>query len=124
MGEQKQFNRAQRQLVENFCGLPAPERRGGGRPAGQLDDLVNRLVGSYLGRSGRLQTLADLWPQIVGKTLARLCQPYGIDGAVLTVHVSGDATAQELILRQREILREIRKLPDSAGIRSLRPLNR
>ncbi|MDR0340211.1 MAG: DUF721 domain-containing protein [Puniceicoccales bacterium] len=94
------------------------------RPAGRLDDLLNRLVGTCLSRFSRLQTLTDLWPQIVGKTLSRLSHPHGIRGFVLTVLASSDAAVQELALRQREILREIHKLPDSSAIRVIRPICR
>ncbi|MDR0679352.1 MAG: DUF721 domain-containing protein [Puniceicoccales bacterium] len=110
--------------MENFCGLPALERRPLVRPVDRLDDLLNRIMGTCLSRSSRLQTLTDLWPQIVGATLSRLSKPYCIRGFVLTVLVSGDATAQELSLRQKEILREIHKLPDSAAIRTIRPFCR
>ncbi|MGE0488592.1 MAG: DciA family protein [Vulcanimicrobiota bacterium] len=68
----------------------------------------------------RGQRIHQAWPKVVGELLARQSQPLVIKGSTLYVRVSAAAWAQELQLRQRDILERLAKELGQNPLRDLR----
>jgi predicted nucleic acid-binding Zn ribbon protein len=60
-----------------------------------------------LGAAARSVELARRWPELVGAELARHSEPALLRGAVLEVTVDASVWAQELKVRQPEILERL-----------------
>ena len=58
----------------------------------------------------QVQSLYSKWPHIAGEEAARHSRPVALRGQTLWLYVSHAIWAQELLFRQRELLRRIRPL--------------
>ena len=68
----------------------------------------------------RGQRIHQAWPRVVGELLARQSEPLTIKGSTLYVRVSAAAWAQELQLRQRDILERLAKQLGQTPLREMR----
>lgn len=64
--------------------------------------------------------MIDLWPRIVGDTLAKISKPKTVIRGTLYVDTSSSAWASELDLQKRRILKCIEEQAGETGIRDLR----
>jgi len=80
---------------------------------GVLDDLG-------LESAARAFRVGERWEEIVGPEVARHGKPVGIRGEVLEVGVDSSVWCQQLQLRQREILAELRRVLGDDAPRQLR----
>ena len=63
--------------------------------------------------------LASLWPQVVGKPLARHCRPIGFEGGRLTMGTAEADWAVQLRLMSEEIRAEINSFLGSPAVKKL-----
>lgn len=67
----------------------------------------------------------EVWPQVVGPTLAGGTEPRSVRGSTVVVAATHPLVAQEVRLRREEILEGLRRyLPEAAGLRELRVIIR
>jgi hypothetical protein len=113
------FNRRQRNLIGSFFGLPGEGKGERGRPIHRFDSLVQRFLHGPICRSESLLSLQELWPEIVGTTLASRCQPWRILHQTLLVRTADGTTAKALSRQRLPILRRIQLLPNLGAISRL-----
>ena len=76
-----------------------------------LSALVPRVLDDLgLGDSLRVVRVAQRWEEAVGAEVARHCRPALFRGEVLEAEVDSSAWAQQLKLRQPELLAALRRL--------------
>jgi hypothetical protein len=109
----------QRNLVENFCGLPSTIHGEREVKISRVHDAIEIAIQSIVGRCERLTMLTDLWPRVIGKTLAAHCRPCGLRGVVLEIYVDCDAAAQEIFVRKGKILAAVRSLPNCHHVKKI-----
>lgn len=68
----------------------------------------------------QVQGLYGKWPHIAGEEAARHSRPVALRGQTLWLYVSHAIWAQELLFRQRELLRRIRPLAADRSIAGFR----
>lgn len=105
------FQRRIRNLIANFRGIPGERSRAREKPLRSIDALLERFVQNASHRSEKLTLLRDFWPQIVGGTLAKFCQPLRIFGKKIVIQAANATVKQELLLSQKLILERARRLP-------------
>lgn len=87
----------------------------------QISSLVNRVLTKYGVASQRAaEQLQSQWASIVGPTLAECTRLGNVQRQNLLVVVENNLVAQELHMRKREILAQLKKDPSLANLKDLR----
>jgi len=77
----------------------------------KIDRLIDKAIDS-LGLRKRLQEVEsiDLWPKIVGESIASRTTPKRVKGAKLWVEVRGSAWMNELVYRKPQLIVKINRV--------------
>jgi hypothetical protein len=90
------------------------------KPPTRLGDVIERVVSAYgLGDNYRGWKIVALWPEIVGKQIARRSRAVRFSDGAVVVIVESDAWRQELEMQREQILRKIRALPGGSVVNKI-----
>ena len=77
----------------------------------RLDDLLPKAMGrTEVLKAARAQKVMRMWPEVVGEMLASRTSPDRFDHGTVWVSSQGSAWAQELRMRQGEIVSRLNEL--------------
>lgn len=93
--------------------------------AGRHPTRLGDALAELLARRGYAQVragdrLAEVWCEAAGAALAALTQPGGLRRGVLNVATSNTLAAQELQIRQAELIARLTELAPELGVRSIK----
>lgn len=72
-----------------------------------LKSLLPSLLGRLAREGGPVASLAPLWEEVVGESIARQAHPRRMEGTLLIIGVSSAVWARELAGRERELLKSL-----------------
>lgn len=115
------FSRQVNNLIANLRGLPEDRGRSRPRDAKPIDSVVEVVIERYkIGKPTPEEIIVKHWKEIVGEETAHRARPMKIvNGKQLVILAANSVIKQELLFKERQILKAIRALPDCATIRDV-----
>lgn len=115
------FNRQAESLIADLRKVPHRKSPAVIRDILPLDNVVEVLFERYkIGKESVEDTIMRRWRDIVGSEAAHRCRPHKIvDGKRLVIITTNAVLRQELAFRKRDILRQLREIPDCACLQDI-----
>lgn len=115
------FSKKIQNLIADFRGLPHDDSVAFMREEVPIEVLADRLIVKLTKTpEARISTkIEEHWPTLVGHPLQQLSKPGRIVKGILLVNVQNSVARQELMFRQKEILKKIQQLCPQSRIQKI-----
>jgi len=86
---------------------------------------IQQVLDTYLRKSGLAKGIAqqqalNLWPEVVGSSIARNTKPEKVEHGVLYIKTKSSTWRQELQLRKRDIIEQLNAAVEHSAIKDIR----